>query len=209
MAVSGDFAVRVQTCVAIYDFGALKTLVSVLNTLPTASPGIYASTAREFQLAMWLNVFFMQFDPSTGPMFPQIIAMDSSNQVCMFYLDTSAFAVVNLKISGATNHMSQYAASGSIAKLAYAKSFDFFLFGVTSSIVFTGKTYTFAKPVGFMMSLEKNRKNSLLSPSTSITVASSTPLITTVNTINPLSAPAAIGLPPFDPNMISLVPPPV
>jgi hypothetical protein len=72
-----------------------------------------------------------------------------------------------------------YAASGTIAKAAVAEPrWEYFLYGVTSSIAFSDQTYSFVKPVGFIMGLTKNRVNALLVTQTTL---SSLNLLSVIN----------------------------
>jgi len=91
--------------------------------------------------------------------------------------------------------MAMYAASGVIAKATVAEPrWEYFVVGVTSSIAFSGQTYSFQKPVGFVMGLTKNRVNALMYQNTSgsLPTSSSSSLTATDNFDNTITSAAPL-----------------
>lgn len=85
---------------------------------------------------------------------------------------------------------------------------EYFAYGVTSSIVFSSQTQTFTKPVGFIMGLMQNRINELLSTQaavSSLTFLAFSPLTVTDSQLNSLTS-TLTNLNAYDPTAITFAP---
>jgi hypothetical protein len=131
MAVRGDLATEFNTCACIYQHGGgATTLITLVETTP-GSP--YTSVANQYSIALTLNVFSLVYISSADKF--EFVAIDSSNRLYQFKVGYTG-VVSDSKISQPMSILSSYAVSGTLARAAYAESWDYYLFGKGTSLTF-------------------------------------------------------------------------
>ena len=127
------------TAVIYHHGGGSNTIIqsSLISPEPLGSPNPYAVTFKSYSVSKNFNVFSLVNDNATN--FPSFVALDASNKIYLFILDTTNDMLTSLKISESVSALSPYSVSGTLARAAFAEQFDYYLFGTASSLSFSGQ----------------------------------------------------------------------